>query len=65
MGTETLDAGVVVAVEVSRTGAFDLDDAGSEVCELAGAEGAGYGLFEGYHEDAGEGEVGSWGLGWG
>lgn len=49
---------VVVPVEISLAGAFDFYYAGSEVCELAGAEGGCDGLFEGDDEGAGEGQVG-------
>lgn len=39
------DTGVVGAREVARSRTLDLDDAGAEVGELAGAEGGGDGLF--------------------
>lgn len=44
MRAEAFDASVVVAVEVSSNGTLNFDDAGAEVCEVAGAEWSGDGL---------------------
>lgn len=49
-----MDGGVVGAGEIAFAGALDLDDAGAEIAEVAGAERAGEGLFEGEDGEAGE-----------
>ena len=47
---------IVVACEVAAIWALDFDDVGTEVGELAGAEGSGDGLLESEEAEGGEGE---------
>ncbi len=46
MGCQTIDPLVIAAGEVSDTGPFHLDDAGTQIGKLARGEGSGDGVFE-------------------